>query len=304
MLIKSLKMSNIVITDELLIEELKLRFEEKKNSLEKLEKITAELKEVNVKLAESESLKSHFISNITNEIVNPFTSIVVLSKNILSVKEGDWDKVKRMASLIYSEAFNLDFQLKNIFAAAEIEAGDLFMEVSNVKIDLLIEALLESFLPETSKKQLNFEFIKEGVEGDDFIFKIDSEKFKLILSNLVDNAIKFSKNNRIIVKRWTEENLLYISIRDFGIGISENNQNIIFDRFKRLDSGINSLNRGHGLGLSINKALLDFLNGEIHIDSKKNVGTTFTICIPEAEEDTEASSADGNDLIFGDDEIF
>lgn len=297
-------MSNIVITDELLIEELKLRFEEKKDSLHKLEKITAELKEVNSKLAESEALKSHFISNITNEIVNPFTSIVVLSKNILSVKEGDWDKVKRMASLIHSEAFNLDFQLKNIFAAAEIEAGELFMEVSNVKVDLLVEALLESFIPETVKKHLAFEFINENEKGEDFIFKIDSEKLKLILSNLVDNAIKFSKNNKIIVKRWTQGNLLFISVQDFGIGISENNQKIIFDRFKRLDSGINSLNRGHGLGLSINKALLDFLNGEITIDSKKNEGTTFTISIPEAEEDPEAFSADGNELIFGDDEIF
>jgi len=297
-------MSNIVITDELLIEELKLRFEEKKESLEKLEKITAELKEVNSKLAESESLKSHFISNITNEIVNPFTSIVVLSKNILSVKEGDWDKVKRMASLIHSEAFNLDFQLKNIFAAAEIEAGELFMEVSNVKVDILIEGLLESFIPETTKKHLNFEFIKEEPEGDDFIFKIDSEKLKLILSNLVDNAIKFSKNNKIIVKRWTEDNQLFISVQDFGIGISENNQKIIFDRFKRIDSGINSVNRGHGLGLSINKALLDFLNGDIQIDSKKNRGTTFTVSIPEPDEDPEAFSADGNELIFGDDEIF
>lgn len=297
-------MSNIVITDELLIEELKLRFEEKKHSLEKLEKLTAELKEVNSKLAESESLKSHFISNITNEIVNPFTSIVVLSKNILSVKEGDWDKVKRMASLIHSEAFNLDFQLKNIFTAAEIEAGELFMEVSNVKVDLLIEAMLESFIPETAKKQLSFEFIKEEPSNDNFIFKIDSEKLKRILSNLVDNAIKFSKNNKIIVKRWVEGNRLFISVQDFGIGISENNQKIIFDRFKRLDSGINSLNRGHGLGLSINKALLDFLDGEIDIVSKKNEGTTFTISIPEADEDPEAFSADGNELIFGDDEIF
>lgn len=297
-------MSDIVITDELLIEELKLRFQEKKESLKKLEKLTAELKDVNSKLAESEALKSHFISNITNEIVNPFTSIVVLSKNILAVKEGDWEKVKRMASLIHSEAFNLDFQLKNIFAAAEIEAGELFMEVSNVKIDLLIDALLESFVPETSKKQLSFEFIKEGHEDEDFIFKIDSEKLKLILSNLVDNAIKFSKNNKIIVKRWTEENQLFISVQDFGIGISEKNQQIIFDRFKRLDSGINSINRGHGLGLSINKALLDFLNGDIKIKSKKNFGTTFTISIPEPDEDPEAFSADGNELIFGDDEIF
>ncbi|OQY00661.1 MAG: hypothetical protein B6I20_08475 [Bacteroidetes bacterium 4572_117] len=80
-------MSDVKITDELLIEELKLRFEEKKNSLKKLERITDELKVVNKKLAESEALKSHFISNITNEIVNPFTSIVILSKNILSYRK-------------------------------------------------------------------------------------------------------------------------------------------------------------------------------------------------------------------------
>jgi signal transduction histidine kinase len=297
-------MSNVVITDELLIDELKRRFAEKKKSLKKLEKLTAELKEVNQKLAESEALKSHFISNITNEIVNPFTSIVILSKNILSVKEGDWDKVKRMASLIYSEAFNLDFQLKNIFAAAEIEAGELFMEVSNVKVDLLIQALIDSFIPETQKKQLSFEFIREQPEDDNFIFKIDSEKLKLILSNLVDNAIKFSKNNKIIIKRWVEEDVLFVSIQDFGIGISEKNQKIIFDRFKRLDSGINSLNRGHGLGLSINKALLDFLDGNIAIKSRKNEGTTFTISIPQAKDDPEAFSEDGNELIFGNDEVF
>jgi signal transduction histidine kinase len=297
-------MSNIKITDELLIEELKKRFEEKKRSLDELEKLAGELKEVNQKLADSESLKSHFISNITNEIVNPFTSIVILSKNILSVKEGDWDKVKRMANLIYSEAFNLDFQLKNIFAAAEIEAGELFMEISNVKIDLLIQALLDSFLPETEKKQLHFEFIKETPNDGDFVFKIDSEKLKLILSNLVDNAIKFSKNNKIVIRRWTQDRNLFISVRDFGIGISEHNQKIIFDRFKRLDSGINSLNRGHGLGLSINKALLDFLDGRIDIQSKKNEGTIFTVCIPEAKDEADAFSEDGNELIFGDDEVF
>lgn len=298
-------MSDIVITDEMLIEELKLRFEQKKESLSELKKITDELKEVNIKLSESEALKSHFISNITNEIVNPFTSIVVLSKNILSVKEGEWDRVKRMAGLIHSEAFNLDFQLKNIFAAAEIEAGELFMEVSKVKVDLLIEALLDLYIPETIKKQLKFEFIKDGpLKDEEFTFKTDPEKLKLILSNLVDNAIKFSKHNKIIIRRYIKDDKLYISVQDFGIGISEHNQKIIFDRFRRLDTGINSINRGHGLGLSINKAMLDFLDGDITIDSKTGHGATFTIVIPEHENQTDSFSADGNELIFGDDEIF
>lgn len=298
-------MSDIKITDELLIEELKLRFEEKKNSLRKLEKLTTELKDVNHKLAESEALKSHFISNITNEIVNPFTSIVILSKNILSIKEGQWERVMKMANLIYTEAFNLDFQLKNIFAAAEIEAGELFMEVSNITIDTLIEAVIESFITESEKKKLTFEFIKIGNETEELRFKTDSEKLRLILSNLVENAVKYSKNGKIIIKREVHDGVLTVSVQDFGIGISENNKQIIFDRFKRLDTGINSINRGHGLGLSINKALLDFVDGEIIIESKKNVGSTFTIHVPEAVSDAESFSADGSGYIFeSDDEIF
>ncbi len=298
-------MSEIKITDELLIEELKLRFEEKKDSLKKLEKLTTELKEVNHKLAESEALKSHFISNITNEIVNPFTSIVILSKNILSIKEGQWERVMKMANLIYTEAFNLDFQLKNIFAAAEIEAGELFMEVSNITVDTLIDAVIESFITEAEKKKLTFEFLKVNDETEELRFKTDSEKLRLILSNLVENAVKYSKNDKIIIKREVRDGVLTVSVQDFGIGISDNNKQIIFDRFKRLDTGINSINRGHGLGLSINKALLDFLSGEIKIDSIKNVGSTFTVNIPEAVPDAESFSADGSDYIFeNDDEIF
>ena len=296
-------MSEIKLTDEFLIEELKLRFEEKKESLKKLEKLTTELKEVNHKLAESEALKSHFISNITNEIVNPFTSIVILSKNILSIKEGQWERVMKMANLIFTEAFNLDFQLKNIFAAAEIEAGELFLEVSNVTVDTLINAVIDSFITEAKKKRIVFEFIK--TETEELRFKTDSEKLRLILSNLVENAVKYSKNEKIIIKRKVQDGVLTISVQDFGIGISENNKKVIFDRFKRLDTGINSINRGHGLGLSINKALLDFLSGQIDIESTKNVGSTFTINIPEAVSDAESFSADGSDYIFDtDDEIF
>ncbi len=298
-------MSEIKLTDEFLIEELKLRFEEKKESLKKLEKLTTELKEVNHKLAESEALKSHFISNITNEIVNPFTSIVILSKNILSIKEGQWERVMKMANLIFTEAFNLDFQLKNIFAAAEIEAGELFLEVSNVTVDTLINAVIDSFITEAKKKRIVFEFIKIETETEELRFKTDSEKLRLILSNLVENAVKYSKNEKIIIKREVQDGVLTISVQDFGIGISENNKKVIFDRFKRLDTGINSINRGHGLGLSINKALLDFLSGQIDIESTKNVGSTFTINIPEAVSDAESFSADGSDYIFDtDDEIF
>jgi signal transduction histidine kinase len=93
-------------------------------------------------------------------------------------------------------------------------------------------------------------------------------------------------------------------VRDFGTGITEENQKKIFDRFKRLDTGINSLNRGHGLGLSINKAILDLFNGTIEIQSKIGEGSTFTIVIPESQADVSGYSTDGNEFVFEEEEIF
>ena len=102
------------LADEDLIEELRNRFRMNREALEELQELNRELQIVNKKLEESESLKSHFISNITNEIINPFTSILGLAKHILSVKKEDWKTVISMVALIHSEAFNLDFQLRNI----------------------------------------------------------------------------------------------------------------------------------------------------------------------------------------------
>ena len=111
------------LTDEELIEELRRRMTTNTRSLEELKELNEKLLEVNKKLEESEALKSHFISNITNEIINPFTSILGLSRSILAVKKENWKKVISMVALIHSEAFNLDFQLRNIFLAAKIEAS-------------------------------------------------------------------------------------------------------------------------------------------------------------------------------------
>jgi len=115
----------------------------------------------------------------------------------------------------------------------------------------------------------------------------------------MSNAVKYSfENNKIEVVVWEKEKNLYVSVKDFGAGVSIENQKIIYDRFKRLDSGINSINRGHGLGLSINKALLDLLNGEIDIQSEIGKGAKFTITIPEKERSIEGYASDGNELFF------
>ncbi|MFW6226918.1 MAG: sensor histidine kinase [Bacteroidota bacterium] len=300
-----------MITDDQLLKELEKRFRENKESMLQLQKMTSELKEVNKKLEESEALKTHFISNITNEIINPFAAILGLSRNILDVKKENWDKVISMVHLIHSEAFNLDFQLKNVFAAAKLEAGEWVPDTMNVNINELIRSALDSFKFEAAKRRISLYYdfdVSPGIEKS-FYFLTDPEKLKIIISNLLSNAIKYSHSeSEVQVKAWLENEDLCISVIDRGIGVSEANKKIIFDRFKRVDNGINSVNRGHGLGLSVNKAILDLLGGTIDMQSSANQETVFTICIPPGEKplDFDAMANDGNEFIFDSDgdEIF
>ena len=296
------------LSDRQLLKELRQRLDESSKARTELQDLSKDYQEVSRKLNESESLKSHFISNITNEIVNPFTSILGLSKAILSVEKNDWKKVVSMVALIHSEAFNLDFQLKNIFVAAKIEAGEIAPNITKVNIKSLIQNVIDAFNIVSRKMGISIDLqydIEYGF-GKNLYFKSDSEKLKLILSNLINNALKYSyKDSKVILRVTIEDDILQIFVQDFGTGISEKNQKVIFERFKRLDSGINSINRGHGLGLSITKSLLDVLDGNISIDSKKGEGSTFSISLPEAKNMIEGFSGEGNDIFFDDDdEIF
>ncbi|MFN3555436.1 MAG: sensor histidine kinase [Bacteroidales bacterium] len=296
-----------MLTDEQLLRELENRFKANKDSVLQLQKITAELQELNKKLEESEALKTHFISNITNEIINPFAAILGLSRNILDVKKEDWARVMAMVQLIHSEAFNLDFQLKNIFAAAKLEAGEFLPEIMNVDVNQLIKSMLDTFRYEAEKKKINLIYELEPIPGiqKSFYFLTDPEKLRIILSNLVSNAINFSfEAGEVEVKAWLKEDNLCLSVTDYGQGVSDANKKIIFDRFRRLDPGINSLNRGHGLGLSVNKAIIDLLDGTIELESEPGQKTTFTVCLPPGTENEHSSgfALDGNEFMFDSDD--
>ncbi len=295
------------LTDEQLLQELERRFLDNKRSLQELQSLTRQLTILNKKLEESEALKSHFISNITNEIVNPFAAILGLSRSILDVKTENWQRVMDMVTLIHSEALNLDFQLKNIFAAAKFEAGDLYPEVMNVDVNMLIYSVIDAFRFESEKRKLlvNFEFAAKPDNTKSFYFKTDPEKLRLVVSNLISNAIKFShEGGKIDLSTYIEFENLVIEVKDYGLGISTENQQIIFDRFSRIDSGINSINRGHGLGLSVNKAVLDLLNGKIIVESQLGEGTLFKVIIPQGElkDRAEGFASDGNEFLFTNDE--
>jgi two-component system, OmpR family, phosphate regulon sensor histidine kinase PhoR len=293
------------ITNEELVQELKTRLQENEILQQQVNQLNIGLKSVNQKLAESEALKSHFISNISNELVNPFTSVLAIAENILSVEKENWKKVISMISLIHTEVFNLDFQLKNIFAAAKLEAGENSPEISMINIDLLFESIINSFKYETKRKHLSLDFksINKSIDNQIY-FKSDAQKIHLLISNLLSNAIKFSYDEGLIhITVTKDEKELTIIVQDFGQGISKTNELIIFDRFKRIDSGINSINRGHGLGLSIIKAITEILEGTIEFTSDLGKGTKFTIVLNESMIEASGVSIDADELFFKDEKF-
>ena len=246
------------------------------------EELAKTLYELNEKLRDSEQLKGHFISNVTNEIVNPFTSVLALAANIQQLKEGDIKLAHHMAGLIFEEAFHLDFQLKNIFAAALIEAGK--EETSNSSIDLhdFAVQLGEYFKSLLSKKKitLSFNFPGEKNNGESLKFTTDKAKLDLILKNLISNSIKYSPEDSVVEVSFVIGNdELRVEVSDHGNGIKPEDRKVIFDRFKQLDEKINSVNTGHGLGLSIVQAYAEMLGGSVNISDNVNGGTVVQVAI-------------------------
>ena len=295
------------ISNKDLLQEIETRFEKTEKSLEKQIAMTEQLMKLNTKLEESENLKSHFLSNIRNEIINPFSSIIGLSRHIVKVNKEDWKKVVSIAALIHSEAFYLDFQLRNIFAAAELEAGDSMPQISHVDISSVIDSLTESFHHLAKEKSIKvlFNNLLPLNEKNTFHFKTDPDKLQIILSNLLSNAIQFSNENSAIdITASINNKMLFVSIKDYGIGIKEENQTSIFDRFKRINTQVNNYNKGYGLGLSICKEMAELLSGHIVLKSKENEGSEFVLVLAESDVETDSVSGNSNEIMFDDVQMF
>lgn len=288
------------LTDSELIQELNKRFKENEEALNALRVMTKKLEKLNRKLQEAESLKSNFLSNIRNEINNPLTSIICMSKE-LAGETLDSETVSSIAGMIHSEAFNLDSQLRNIFAAAEFEAGEAALSISKVDMDMLINSTIELLDHKADKKRIKVNYMSLDESGDETYFNTDSEKVQIVIFNLLGNAIEYShEEGQVELKAWRHEGHMNISVKDHGMGMDVPDQEIIFDRFRQLDTGAAKSHSGHGLGLSIIKAAIELLYGTVSIECVKDKGCVFTISIPEAESEMEAYtiSNDGNEFIF------
>jgi len=292
----------MIKTDDELIEELSNRFAQSRKAFSDLSVVNRKLLEMNERLERSESLKSNFLSNIRNEINNPLNAIMGLAGELALIGSGNED-ISSISSLIVAEANTLDFQLKNIFMAAELEAGEANPHCTKVHIATVVRNLVDSFLHSAAKKNVSLDLAPSTKKNVGTVV-IDFEKFQIIVSNLLANAIEYSLENGVVEISFSvgKNGEVQISVQDHGVGIAQEDQQRIFDRFVQLDAGTTRSHLGHGLGLSITKALIDLMHGSIVLVSTPGEGTRFTVSIPPCSilDDEDSFSEAGNLFLFDD----
>ncbi|MBN2007758.1 HAMP domain-containing histidine kinase [candidate division KSB1 bacterium] len=290
-------MTNLI--DDNLLNELRNRMTSTIDPCEEVERLRSQLEHVNNKLQEAEKVQSHFLSNIRCEINNPLTAIMGHCAYLRGLSEMNLDRVHDVALTIFNEAFELDFQMQNIIAAAEFEAGDRNLFISRVDIHFVLDMLIETFQPRLLSKQLSLT-LQNTIPKSRF-FSTDANCLHLVMSNILNNAIEYSpEKTKLEVIASVDDQALYLTVHDHGIGIEPSMLHTIFDRFRQLDQGAQRQHKGHGLGLSVCRAALDLLDGRIDVQSQPEQGSTFSIVIPETSTPIEAGdiAPDANTIIF------
>lgn len=287
------------LTDQELIDALRERLDFNRRALNDLRAMTDKLEATNRKLQESETLKSHFLSNIRNEINNPLAAILGLATQITGDLGGE--QAALIARLIYAEAYALDFQLENIFVAAELEAGEAAPSPALADAAAIAAEVAGQMALQAEAKRISLRL--GGLATLPFV--TDPRMLQLMLRNLLANAIEFSPEGGVVdIDVLGEEGGVRIAVRDAGAGIAPADQEAVFDRFRQLDAGSTKSHRGHGLGLSITRSLAELLGGRVQLESAPGAGSTFTLVLPELAAAVQSLAPEGNFVLFGQTEWF
>ena len=228
-------------------------------------------------VAENASLiKSSFVANISHEIRTPINGIIGMT-TLLKCTELDTEQIEYVDTISTSSGILLSI-VNNVLDFSKIESGKVLLEYTEKKlIDITNTSCMIFDKLITSKGLVYKLYIKDNVPK---IIKCDYIKIQQILTNLINNAIKFTEFGSIIVIVKYVNNKIKFEIKDTGIGISKESQDSLFKPFEQADKTITRMYGGTGLGLSICQSLVTIMNGEIGIISTENLGTTVWFTIP------------------------
>jgi len=253
-------------------------------------KITQEkLYKAKEKAEESDRLKSAFLANMSHEIRTPMNGILgfadlLKTPNLTGIKQIEY------IDIIEKSGVRMLSIINDIINISKIEAGLMDLNMINSDINKQLEYIYTFFKPEIEAKGLEF-ILKNQISEDKLSIKTDREKVYAILTNLVKNAIKFTKTGFIEIGCNLVNDTIEFYVKDSGIGIHEDMTLNIFERFIQADVNDKEAYQGTGLGLSISKSYVEMLGGEIWIESEFGLGSTFYFKLPyKSSEDISSSS--------------
>ena len=231
-------------------------------------------------------IKNDFINNMTHELKTPIASISLAAQmmNDESVAKSE-QMTKHLSSVITDESKRLRFLVEKVLQMSMFDKKSVVFKKKELDLNEMVEQIAQTF---TLRVEHTGGKIYTEIEAIDSAIFVDEVHFQNAITNLMDNAVKYRKQEEpldIYIRTWNDEQKLYLSIRDTGQGIKKENLKKIFDKFYRVHTGNKHDVKGFGLGLAYVKKVIDLHQGEIKAESEVGKGTKFTISLPIIKED-------------------
>jgi len=240
-------------------------------------KVENELNKALVKAQESDKLKSAFLANMSHEIRTPMNGIIGFSELCLDPNITK-DKQREYANIVIKSSKRLLSIVNNILDISKIEAGAETINLESINLNKLLTEL-ETFFKPIAKENNLILSCEKGLENYKSSVETDKVKLNQVLTNLLSNAFKFTEAGSIAFGYDLIEDNLQFYVKDTGIGVEENLQSKIFDRFSQGNLDLSKQLKGTGLGLAITQKIVELFNGKIWLNSSDK-GTTIYFTIP------------------------
>ena len=236
------------------------------------------LEEARIEAQSANKAKSAFLANMSHEIRTPIN--VMLGMNEMILRESESEEIRQYAKSIERSGGYLISLINNILDISRIESGKMEIEEGKYELRQLLDEVMLIAEKQAEQKSLKMNLIFDKTLPAYLIG--DVIHIKQILLNLINNAVKYTKEGQIDIKvsKNEEETKLIFEVKDTGIGIKEENLPVLFDAFMRVDSKKNKKIKGTGLGLAIAKQIIALHGGDISVVSNPGLGTEFTILLP------------------------
>ncbi len=273
------------------------QLQDQKILLEKFnEQRTQELYDA-LEAAEAASLaKSEFLALVSHELRTPLTCIIGMTNTLMRMqtqpnREGQLapERVQQYLGTIQASGEHLLQLVNDILEISDVEAGRAVLNLQTFSLSHLARECLQLCQENAHRRRILLEFDNRLPEPSlgpskptSDMFCADARRVRQILLNLLSNAIKFTPTQgQVTLRLWREEHLAIFQVEDTGIGIAEEQRSLLFRKFQQVDMSVQRAYEGLGLGLALTKHLIDLHGGRIDVESVVNVGSTFTVWLPD-----------------------